>query len=187
MEPQSTQILGVHLSSKTREVVLVAMLSAIYVAYALVSGFAFGYITHGVDNFLVRSLLFVILIAMSNRLGLPSMMGATSGLVLEFFTPSPIHFYILPSVAAYGISFDLFVNIRRKGYEFNRRRIILATALSSAIMSIVALAVFTIVGFFPPAILPIIWTFGILRDVVIGLVGGLIGLTIVQNMPHLRG
>jgi hypothetical protein len=172
--------------SNTQGIALTAIFAAVYVAYALLSSYLVGGITHGIDNFIIRSLLFVVLAGLTTGFGYSTMMGGISGLVLEITVPTPIRFYLLPSLLAYGVIFDLVMHIA-KSPESNSFtiRIIVGTFFASMTMSIVALAVFTLVGFFPPQIIPIIWTFGIIRDVVLGILGAVIGLLLVRQLKHL--
>jgi hypothetical protein len=175
------------MKSNTQGIALTAILAAVYVAYALLSSYLVGNITHGIDNFVIRSLLFVILVGLTAGFGYSTMMGGIAGLVLEFTVPSPVRFYLLPSLLAYGLILDLFMNTNRppNASSFTIRAIA-GTFFASMTMSVVALAVFTLVGFFPPQLIPIIWTFGIIRDVVLGIIGAAIGLLLVQQLKHLR-
>ncbi len=173
--------------SNTQCITLTAILAAAYVAYALLSSYLVGSITHGIDNFIIRSLLFVVLVGLTTGFGYSTMMGGISGLVLEFTVPSPVRFYLLPSLLAYGLIFDIVMNmVKSQSATSFTIRVIVGTFFASMTMSVVALAVFTIVGFFPPQIIPIIWTFGVIRDVVLGILGAIIGLLLVRQLKHLR-
>ena len=175
------------MKSHTQGIALTAILAAVYVAYALLSSYLVGSITHGIDNFVIRSLLFVVLVGLTAGFGYSTMMGGIAGLVLEFTVPSPVRFYLLPSLLAYGLILDIVMNTNRSpdASSFTIRAIA-GTFFASMIMSVVALAVFTLVGFFPPQLIPIIWTFGIIRDVVLGIIGAAIGLVLVRQLKHLR-
>ncbi|UCE96856.1 MAG: hypothetical protein JSV51_04525 [Candidatus Bathyarchaeota archaeon] len=113
-------------------------------------------------------------------------MGIISGAIIEFTTPTPVHFYIFPSVVAYGITYDAFMSKRPLRLYPKTSAVLIATALSSAAMAGVALSVLTYSGFFLPEILPMIWFFGVLRDVLLGLVGALIGIKISRTILHIR-
>lgn len=171
----------------SRGLALTALLAAVYVAYALVSSYLIGYLTHGMDNFIVRSLLFVILAGLTTGFGYSTMMGGISGAVLEFTIPTPVRFYLFPSLLAYGFIFDVIINVQRSANGTPRHtRLILGTILASIAMSGVALGVFTFIGFFPPQLIPFIWGLGIGRDVVLGIIGTVIGLAILQQVMHLK-
>lgn len=173
--------------SNTQGIALTAILAAVYIAYALLSSYLVGSITHGIDNFIIRSLLFVVLVGLTTGFGYSTMMGGISGLVLEFTVPSPVRFYLLPSLLAYGFIFDIVMNmIKSPAATSFTLRVIVGTFFASMAMSVVALAVFTLVGFFPPQIIPIIWTSGVIRDVVLGIIGAIIGLLLIRQLKHLR-
>jgi hypothetical protein len=175
------------MQTHTQGIALSAILAAVYVAYALLSSYLIGSITHGIDNFILRSLLFVVLVGLTSGFGYSTMMGGISGLVLEFTVPSPVRFYLLPSLLTYGLLFDVIMNIGKSYSDLSFIvRVILGTILASMSMSAVALAIFTLVGFFPPDLLPLVWSLGILRDVVLGVIGAIIGLIIVRQLKHLR-
>jgi hypothetical protein len=175
------------MNSNTQGIALTAILAAVYVAYALLSSYLVGGITHGTDNFIIRSLLFVVLVGLTTDFGYSTMMGGISGLVLEFTVPSPIRFYLLPSLLAYGLIMDIIMNINKSPEATSFTiRVIVGTFFASITMAVVALAVFTLVGFFPPQVIPFIWTFGVIRDVVLGILGAVIGLLLVRQLKHLR-
>ncbi|MFX0078528.1 MAG: hypothetical protein ACFE8O_04755 [Candidatus Hermodarchaeota archaeon] len=171
----------------TQGIALTAILAAVYVAYALLSSYLVGSITHGIDNFIIRSLLFVILVGLTTGFGYSTMMGGISGLVLEFTVPSPVRFYLFPSLLAYGLILDIVMNsIKSQDTSSFVVRVMVGTFFASMTMSVVALTVFTLVGFFPPQLIPIIWTFGVIRDVVLGILGAIIGLLLIRQLKHLR-
>jgi hypothetical protein len=177
----------VQMKSRSQGIALSAILAAVYVAFALIAGYLIGNITHGVENFIVRSLLFVILAGLTVGFGYSTIMGGISGLLLEFTIPTPIPFYLLPSLFAYGLVFDLATNLNRApNTNLSTLRVLLATILASAAMSVVALTVFTLAGFFPPPLLPIIWGLEITTDVVLGVIGAVIGLALVRQLRHLK-
>ncbi len=171
----------------TQGIALTAILAAVYVTYALLSSYLVGNITHGIDNFIIRSLLFVVLVGLTKGFGYSTMMGGISGLVLEFTVPSPVRFYLLPSLLAYGVIFDIAMNIVKSPESASFTiRVIMGTFFASMVMSVVALSVFTLVGFFPQQIIPIIWTFGVIRDVVLGILGAVFGLLLIRQLKHLK-
>jgi hypothetical protein len=175
------------MNSNTQGIALTAILAAVYVAYALLSSYLVGSITHGIDNFIIRSLLFVVLVGLTTGFGYSTMMGGISGLVLEFTVPSPVRFYLLPSLLTYGLILDIIMNIiKSQDTSSFAIRVMVGTFFASMTMSVVALTVFTLVGFFPLQLIPIIWTFGVIRDVVLGILGAVIGLLLVRQLKHLR-
>jgi hypothetical protein len=173
--------------SRSWGIALTAVLSAVYVAYAVLSSYLIGYVTHGVDNFIVRSLVFVVLVAMTVRFGYCTIMGGVTGVVLEFAIPTPVPFYLVLSLLAYGLVIDGFVNFRRDiSIPPSFFRLLLGTVFASLAMSSTALAVFTLVGFFPVQTLPFIWGVEIAVDVTLGVIGGVIGVALVQRVTHLK-
>ncbi len=173
--------------TRSRGIALTALLSAVYVAYALLGSFIFGSITHGADNFVVRSLVFVILVGLNSGFGFSTIMGGISGLVLEISIPTPVRFYLFPSLLAYGFVLDIVINIKKApNADLGTIRMLLGTILASLAMSITALTVFTLVGFFPPALIPLIWTFEIVIDIVLGIIGATIGLVLLRQLVYLK-
>jgi hypothetical protein len=146
-----------------------------------------GYVTHGVDNFIVRSLVFVVLAVMAGRFGYCTMMGGVTGLVLEFTVPAPVRFYLVLSLLAYGVVFDVVVTFHR---DAERKpavvRLLLGTVMASFAMSSTALAVFTLVGFFPQPLLPFIWGLEVAIDVTLGIIGAIFGIILSRRIQHLK-
>ncbi|MHA2405234.1 MAG: hypothetical protein ACXADB_08340 [Candidatus Hermodarchaeia archaeon] len=171
----------------SRGIALTSLLSAVYVALALLSSYILGFITHGMDTFIFRSLLFVILVGLTSGFGYSTMMGGISGLVLEFTIPTPVRFYLFPSLLAYGFVFDVIINFQKplNGYP-STAWTLLGTAFASMAMSAVALVVFSLVGFFPPQLLLVIWTLGIARDVFLGIIGAVIGVVLMRQLTYLK-
>ena len=173
--------------SRSLSIALTAVLSAVYVSYALVSSYLIGNVAHGVDNFIVRSLVFVVLGVVTRRFGYCIMMGGVTGLLLELTVPAPIRFYIVLSLLAYGVVFDVVLTFHRDPERGpNALRLLLGTVLASVAMSSTALAVFTLVGFFPPLLLPIIWGLEIAVDVTMGIIGAVIGIVLIRRIQHLK-
>ncbi len=167
----------------SKDLALIASLSAVYTGYSLVSSYAVGQFTHGVDTLLVRSLLFVVLPALTLKAGSASLMGLVSGITIELVIPAPIRFYIFFGALAYGLVYDAYMKLRGfRRHVMKTDSVLMATTLSSLAMSVAALSIFTIVGFFPVGILPLIWTFGILRDIAMGIIGGVIGIKVTRRI-----
>lgn len=169
----------------SRDVATVASIAAVYAGYSLFSSSAVGHLTHGVDTFFVRSLLFIALTFATPRAGTAILLGLVSGAIIEFTTPAPIHFYILPSIVAYSVVFEIFL---WKGRASSREtvRLMLATALSSLAMAVVALSVFTLAGFFTTGLVPLVWLAGISRDVGLGLAGAFVGIRVLPSLLQQR-
>jgi len=164
---------------------LTALFSTIYVVYGYASSVTVGAVTHGVDTFFIRSALFVLLVTTIQKFGYSTLMGAISGAVFTFVIPTPFSFYLFPAVFLYGLTYDLYM--RLLGFSTCvsvTRHVVIGTILSSAAMSMAALSILTLVGFLPVEALAFIWFFGVLRDIVIGLVGSLLGLKIVKYTTH---
>lgn len=176
-----------HPKSRSWGLALTALLSAVYAAYALLSSYVLGSITHGIDNFILRSLVFVILGGLTVGFGYSTMMGGITGILLEFTVPTPIPLYLFPSLLAYGLIFDIVLNLYRNS-ETNPSmvRMMLGTVLASFSMSVVALTVFTLVGFFPPESIPVIWTLEITIDVALGVIGAFFGLVLLRQLKHIK-
>jgi hypothetical protein len=169
------------------ELAITAMLAAVYVSYTILSSYVVGAFTRGMDTFIVQSLLFVVLVAFTNRRGLPTLKGFICGLVIELLVPAHVRFYLLPSVFAYGLVFDLLMNYpKRETGEVARRRVIVATAFASAVMSSVVFVIFGLVGVFPPAVLPVVWLFRAPLHIVLGIVGAIIGYPLAMGLTRLK-
>jgi len=164
---------------------LTALFSTVYVAYGYVSSVTVGGITHGVDTFFVRSALFVLLAALTMKFGPSALMGVISGAVFTLVIPTPFPIYLLPAVFLYGLTYDLYMYLLGFSTHITKiKHVILATILSSAVMSLVALTVLTWVGFLPTKGLVFIWSFGVLRDIAVGIVGSILGLRILKYVTH---
>jgi len=160
---------------------LTALFSTIYVVYGYASSVTVGAVTHGVDTFFIRSALFVLIAAATLKFGYSTLMGAISGAVFSFVIPTPFSFYLFPAVFLYGLTYDIYM--RLLGFSTHvsaTRHVVMGTMLSSAAMSLAALSTLTWVGFLPAQALAFIWSFGVLRDIAVGLAGSLLGLKIVR-------
>jgi len=174
---------GRPLSSKG--LMLTALFSAIYVSYGYVSSITIGGVTHGVDTSFVRSALFPLLVAYTLQFGYSTLMGAVSGIIFTFVILGPFPIYLLPSVLLYGLTYDLYM--RTVGYSTNAKKakhILAASAVSSIVMSLVALAILTLMGILPTSGLVFIWVFGVLRDVAMGFAGGIVGVEAIKYTVH---
>lgn len=169
----------------SRNLMLTALFSAIYVAYAYVSSVLGGGVTHALDSDLVRSALFVLLAGLTMKFGLSIIMGAVSGAIFSLIIPAPFGFvYLFPSVFLYGLTYDLYMRLAGfPTHATKNKHVITATIISSVLMSIVALALLTWLAVIPPEGLIYAWIFGILGDIVVGLIGSVIGLRILKYPP----
>ncbi len=158
----------------SRDLAITAILAAVYTVISLITSYAIGFLSHGMETLLLRSVFYVILLRVTHRFGTGIIFGGVAGLLLELFVPSPVLFTIFPSLLVYGLLFDGGIRTHRQ--RASSRRIYGVTAVASSGMAITAMGVFTVVGFFPVAILPIIWTVGILRDITLGIIGVWLGL-----------
>ena len=172
------------LNHRTTYLTTTAMLAATYTVLTMVSSWFFGQFTHGMEALVLRSLFFVIVVSRINRFGYVTLFGIITGVLLELGIPGPIHFYLFPSQSAYGLVFDYLIFYHKTNINLGTRRLLLSSAVASASMSAVALTVFTLVGFFPYSILLLIWVIGILRDVILGIVGAYLGILTTQRIFH---
>lgn len=164
---------------------LIALFSAIYVAYSYVSSATVGGVTHGLDTNLVRSALFVLLTALAMKFGASTLMGIICGAVFALAIPAPFPIYLLPAVFLYGLTYDLYMRVLGfSTHATKAKHVIMATIFSSAVMSIVALTALTWVGVLPTEGLVYIWSFGLLGDIVMGLIGSILGLRIAKYVIH---
>jgi hypothetical protein len=170
----------------SRDVAIAASIAAVYSGYSFFSSNAIGHFTHGVDTFFIRSLLFVALTFSTTKTGTATLFGVVSGAIIEFTTPAPIHFYIFPSIVAYSVVYESILWKCRLSSSLRTRALMLATALSSLAMAVVALSVFTFAGFFPRELVPIIWLAGISRDVTLGLAGAFVGVRALSPLLQRR-
>jgi hypothetical protein len=166
----------------TTDLTLTALFSAAYVAYSEISSLTIGGVTHGVDTFVIRSVVFVVLAASTMKFGPSTLMGAISGAIFTFIVPTPVPIYLFPALLLYGLTYDLYMRLTGFSTSATKtKHVAIATILSSAMMSLTALTILTWTGFLPVNGFIFIWTFGVLRDVAVGLVGGLLGLEIWRH------
>lgn len=114
------------------------------------------------------------------KLGPSTLMGIISGTVFALTLLPPTSIYVFPAVFLYEIVYDLYMYLLGSTNIAKTKYVILATILSSAVMSLVALIILTGVGFLPIKGLVFIWSFGVLRDIAVGLAGSLLGLRILK-------
>lgn len=169
----------------SRVLMLTALFSAVYVAYSYLSSVVIGEAAHGLDTNLVRSALFVLLAALTMKFGASTLMGAVCGVIFLLVIPAPFPVYLFVSVLLYGLTYDLYMRLAGFSNSVTKtKHVITATVISSILMSIVALAILTGVGVLPPEGLIYIWIFGVLGDVVVGVIGSVIGLRILKYAPR---
>ena len=167
---------------RTRELVITTMLAAIYVVVSTLSSLMLGTLTRGMETFLPRSLLFVILTAYTRQTTMYVLFGGVSGFILEIAVPNPVFPAVFVSLLVYGIIFGAFSSLTSIEHPISFITILYATILASAGMAVSALFIFTAVGFFPAEFLGLIWIGGIIRDVILGLIGSGVGYWMLQHV-----
>lgn len=161
-----------------------ALFSAIYVVYGLLSSYTVGLVTHGADTHFVRSAAMVVLAAYVGKFTGPTLMGLVSGLLFGFLIPAPFGLLYLPlSVFLYGFLYDVYM--RQAGYPgsaSNSRHVVIGTVIGSIAMSIVALAVLSLVQVFRPEVLLFAWAGELIGGVALGIGGSVLGIRIVRQL-----
>jgi hypothetical protein len=119
------------------------------------------------------------------KLGSSTLMGIISGTVFALTLLPPTSICVFPAVFLYGIVCDLYMYLLGSTtYIAKTKHVILATILSSAVMSLVALIALTWVGVLPTNGLVFTWSLGVLRDVAVGLFGSVLELRILKYVIH---
>jgi hypothetical protein len=171
-------------SLTSRDITVVALFSAVYVVYGVISSYGVGHLTHGIDTHLTRSLTVTVLAAYIGKFTAPTLMGVVSGLLLGFLIPAPFGLiYLPPSVFAYCLVYDVYM--RQVGYPrsaANTRHILVATVIASVLMSIIALALLSVLQVFRPEVLLFAWIGELVGGTVLGIGGSLVAVRIVRQL-----
>ncbi len=171
----------------SKDIVVVALLSATYVAYGLLSSYTVGIVTHGTDTHFVRSATVVVLAAYIRKFTGPTLMGVVSGLLFGFLIPAAGNpaglLYLPPSVFAYAFLYDVYM--RQAGYPGSPtrgRHVIIGTIIGSIAMSVIALTVLTLVQVFTPEVILFAWVGELIGGIALGIGGSLLGIRIVRQL-----
>jgi len=168
----------------SKDTVVVALFSATYVVYGLISSYTVGFVTHGADTHFVRSVTVVVLAAYIGKFTGPTLMGIVSGLLLGFLIPSPFGLiYLPPSVFVYGFLYDVY--LKQAGYPgsaTSNRHVIIGTVIGSIFMSAIALTVLSLFQVFTAEVLLFAWAGELVVGIVLGIGGSLLGLRVVRQL-----
>src|SRR5207245_3892121 len=94
----------------SRDLVLVAGLTGLYLVYGYASGVTFGHTILELDLFFLISALFTIVVSMTGKRWSATLLGTVNGLILLGATNAPLA--ITLSLAPHGIIFDLALYTR---------------------------------------------------------------------------
>jgi len=167
----------------TRDVSIVAALTALYVVVGSVSSYTLRTVTRSADLFFLISALFAILVVVVGKPWTATLLGTTSGLIFLLFLLTPIPFppHVAAALVVNGLVFDGYLKVinRDKRTSPSRSQIVLAASLGSLAMAAVVLALFEALG----TILPLtIWVIALITDVLIGALGGFFGIIVARRL-----
>ncbi len=165
-------------SSLVWQLVLVAVLAALYIAYGYVSSVFFRQFTRSLDLFFLIAVMFAILAVLVQRPGASTLFGVVTGLVF-FGTPAPAAQHIAASLTANGIVFDLYLKATNGFNSISRTHILIAAALGNLAMAIVGLLALQASGLKLPAA---VWGIAIVGDPLVGIAGALFGLSVSRRI-----
>ena len=170
---------------KTKELTLIAVFSAAWIAYTFFSNMVVGQIVHGIDVHVVRSVLLVLIVALMGRFGGATWMAIIVGLFyLSSRTPYPSVIITAATIAS-GLVYDVYNKFM--GYKncTSLKFMPLGVVLAGLTQSVMTLGLVTWIGFFPSRALEGIWITGLTRNVIASIVGIMIALAISKRVVSL--
>jgi hypothetical protein len=172
------------LMKTTRQITVIALLSALYSVLGSASGLLVGPALRGYPAHLFRGLTMSMTAAYSRRRWSTTLMGLISGLIFLAIVPAPAPYLLASSIAA-GLVYDIVIGFGGHYPESSRmrRRIAAGTVLSGVAESVVALAILTYVGLFKvtSTVLAIIWVSAIAANIVLSLAGASITMLLLRR------
>jgi hypothetical protein len=168
----------------SRDLALVAGMSALYLGYGYVSGVTLGHAIREVDLFFLISVLFTVLVSLTHKHWIATILGTVTGLILVATPGAPLA--VTLALIPNGIVFDL--TLRAGDHIFDntsRKRFIAAGALGNFAMAVFGLAMLQAFGFFHGlgvSTLLVIWVTALVGDTLVGALGALFGTAVVRRL-----
>jgi hypothetical protein len=170
---------------KTKDLTLIAVFSAVWIAYTFFSNMVVGQIVHGIDVHVVRSVLLVLIVALMGRFGGATWMTVIVGLFyLSSRTPYPSVIITAATIGS-GLVYDIYTKLT--GYQncTSIKFMPVGVVLAGLTQSVMTLGLVTLIGFFPPMALEGIWITGLTRNVIASVVGIVIALAIAKRVVNI--
>jgi hypothetical protein len=169
---------------RSRDLALVAGMSALYLGYGYASGVTFGHTLREVDLFFLISALFTILASLTRKLWSATILGTVTGLVLLATPGAPLA--VTLALIPNGIVFDLVLRMGDRMFDNpSRKRFVVAGALGNLAMAVFGLAMLQVFGFFRSlgvSTLLVIWVTALVGDTLVGALGALFGTAVVRRL-----
>jgi hypothetical protein len=168
----------------SRDLALVAGMSALYLGYGYVSGVTLGHTIREVDLFFLISALFTILVSLTRKHWSATILGTVTGLILVATPGAPLA--VTLALIPNGIVFDLTLRAGDRIFDdISRKRFVVAGALGNLAMAIYGLAMLQAFGFFHGfgiSTLLVIWVTAIVGDTLVGALGAVFGTAVVRHL-----
>lgn len=173
-----------HSPFTSRDLALIAGMSALYLGYGYASGVTFGHTLREVDLFFLISALFTILVSLTRKLWSATILGIVTGVVLLATPGAPLA--VTLALIPNGIVFDLTLRMGDRIFDnLSRKRFVVAGALGNLAMAVFGLAMLQVLGFFHGfgvSTLLVIWVTALIGDTVVGALGALFGTVVVRRL-----
>src|SRR5437879_12095102 len=171
-------------SFTSRDLALVAGMSALYLGYSYVSGVTLGHTIREVDLFVLISALFTILVSLTRKPWTSTILGTVTGLILVTTPGAPLA--VTLALIPNGIVFDLTLRAGDHIFDnLSRKRFIVAGALGNLAMAVFGIAMLQAFGFlhgFGGSTLSVIWCPALVGDTLVGALGALFGTAVVRRL-----
>ena len=171
-------------SFTSRDLALVAGMSALYLGYGYVSGVTLGHTIREVDLFFLISALFTILVSLTRKPWTATILGTVTGLILITTPGAPLA--VTLALIPNGLVFDLTLRAGDHLFDnLSRKRFVVAGALGNLAMAIFGLAMLQGLGFFHGfgvSTLLVIWVTALVGDTLVGALGALFGTAVVRRL-----
>lgn len=173
-----------HNSFTSRDLALVAGMSALYLGYGYVSGVTLGHTIREVDLFFLISAIFTILVSLTRKPWSATILGTVTGLILITTPGAPLA--VTLALIPNGLVFDLTLRAGDHIFDsLSRKRFVVAGALGNLAMAVFGLAMLQLFGFFHgfgvPTLL-VIWVTALVGDTLVGALGALFGTAVVRRL-----
>ena len=167
---------------KTKELALIAIFAAAWIGYTFLSNMSIGQIARGIDVHVVRSVLLVLIVAMTGRFGAATWMTTIVGIFyLSSRTPYPPVIITFATIAS-GLVYDVYAKVTGYMNTTNWKVYPIGILLAGLAQSVATMGTLTVLNFFPARAIEAAWIAGLTKNVTASVVAIFICVAIVKRV-----
>jgi hypothetical protein len=174
-------------TSTSRYVALIAVLTALFIAYGYVSSIELRAVTRSLDLFFLLPGFFAILVSLTGKKWSGTILGTIIGLIF-LGTPSAAGNFsphITASVIVNGLVFDLYIQRSSASLlDPSRRHLVIAGTLGNFAMAPTGLLVLQ--AYFGVPSSTVIWAIALIGDTLAGAAGAFFGTIVIERVKGIQ-